>query len=125
MTSEDDQRPAVPDAVHATGDELARQQAIKQIERRRHFHIELAVSGVAVLVLIAVWASSEYHNADGWPTHGFSQSSGLHDVWNLWIIYPLLAWLLWVVARGWSVHGRRPISEDEITREIERRHGRR
>jgi 2TM domain len=105
----------------ATGSEqLARQQAIKQIERRRHFRISATASGIGVFILVVIWALSEYHNADGWPTHGFSQSSGIHDVWNFWIIYPLGAWVVILAAHGWSVYGHKPISESDIKREIER-----
>jgi len=71
-------------------------------------------------VLVAIWAISEYHNAGGWPTHGFSQSSGVHDAWNFWIIYPIMAWLLILGGRAWDVYLRKPISEGEIKREIER-----
>src|SRR5271165_2475529 len=98
-----------PDAP-ANRDELIRQQAIKQIERKRHFHVELVASAIGVIVLVAIWATSEYHNAGGWPTHGFSQSSGIHDTWNLWIIYPIIAVALILAARAWFVYGHRPIS---------------
>jgi 2TM domain len=108
----------------ATGNEqVARQQAIKQIERRRHFRIALATSGIGMIILVIIWALSEYHNAGGWPTHGFSQSSGIHDVWNLWIIYPLGAWVLILAAHGWFVYGHKPISESDIKREMERQAG--
>jgi 2TM domain len=108
-----------PDAP-AEADQLARQQAIRQIERRRRFRIGSAWSALGILILVVIWAISEYHNAGGWPTRGFSQSSGIHDVWNFWIIYPLGAWLLLLAAHGWFVYGNRPISEGEIKREIER-----
>jgi hypothetical protein len=42
-----------------------------------------------MVILVLIWALSEYHNAGGWPTRGFSQSSGIHDVWNFWIVYPI------------------------------------
>jgi hypothetical protein len=103
--------------------DLTRQQAIKQIERRRRFHIEVVVSAIGMVILVAIWASSEYHTAGGWPTSGFSQSSGIHDVWNFWIIYPIIAWVLILAARAWSVYGHKPISEREIRREIERQSG--
>jgi H+/Cl- antiporter ClcA len=109
----------------ATSDELARQRAIKEIGRRRRFRIELVASAIGMVILAVIWAMSEYHNAGGWPTHGFSQSSGIHDVWNFWIIYPLIAWVLIIAARGWSVYAHKPISESEINREIERQAGRR
>jgi len=54
-----------------------------------------------MLILVIIWAMSEYHNAGGWcqrPTQGFSQSSGIHDMWNYWIVYPLGAWVLILVA---------------------------
>jgi hypothetical protein len=115
----DTPRDAGPDAP-VDSELLARQQAIKQIERRRRFRIGAAWSAIAMIILVAIWAISEYHNAGGWPTQGFSQSSGIHDVWNFWIVYPLGAWVLLLAAHGWSVYGNKPISESEIKREIER-----
>jgi hypothetical protein len=109
--------------VPANGGQLARQQAIKQIERRRRFKISTAVSAVGMLFLVAIWAIAEYHNAGGWPTDGFSQSSGIHDVWNFWIIYPLGAWVFLTAAGGLTVYLRKPISESEIKHEIERQAG--
>jgi hypothetical protein len=111
--------------VPADSDELARQAAIRQIERRRRFKISTVTGTVGMIVLVAIWAASEYHNAGGWPTQGFSQSSGIHDVWNSWIIYPLIAWVLLTAAHGWLVYGRKPISESEVKREIERQAGQR
>jgi hypothetical protein len=114
-----DRSPDAPD----DGDQLARQQAIRQIERRRRFWVSTIWSGIAMLILVVIWAISEYHNAGGWPVDGFSQSSGIHDVWNFWIVYPLGAWLLVVAAHGWFVFGNKPISESEIKSEIERQTG--
>ena len=97
-----------------------RQQAIQQIKRRRRFQIEMVVSGIGMMFLVLIWATSEYYNAGGWPTQGFSQSSGTHDVWNHWIVYPLGAWVL--IMAG-SVYRHRDISESDIQREIDRRAG--
>jgi len=107
----------------AEGDELARQQAIRHIERKSRFWISTIWSAVGVAILVVIWATAEYHNAGGWPVHGFSQSSGIHEVWNFWIVYPLGAWLLIVAAHAWAVFGNKPISEGEINREIERQRG--
>ena len=76
-----------------------------------------------MLVLVAIWAITEYHNAGGWPGNGFSQSSGIHDVWNFWIVYPVGAWLAILAAHGWYFHQRKPISESDIKREMERQSG--
>jgi hypothetical protein len=47
----------------------------------------------------------------------------MQNVWIFWIIYPVLGWVLIMSARAWSVFGRKPISEDQIRREIERQSG--
>jgi hypothetical protein len=108
-----------PDAP-VDGDQLARQQAIRQVERRRRFWISTIWSGIGMAILVVIWAAAEHHGAGGWPVHGFSQSSGIPGVWNFWIVYPLGAWLLIVAAHAWVVFGNKPISESEIRREIER-----
>ena len=41
-------------------------------------------------------------------------------MWNYWIIYPFIAWVLLTAAGGLSVYLRKPISESQIRREIER-----
>jgi hypothetical protein len=107
-----------------TSEQLARQQAIKQIQRKRRFWISTVGWSVIMIFLVVIWATGEYHNAGGWPTNGFSQSSGIHDVWNYWIIYPFGAWVLLTGASAWWVfRGRKPISESEIKREMERQAG--
>ena len=113
----------VTDIESAAGDQAARQQAVKQIERRRRFWFSTAAWAIGMTILAVIWAMSEYHNAGGWPTKGFSQSSGIHDVWNFWIIYPLLAWAALTAGHAWMVFGHRPISESDIKREMERQAG--
>ena len=62
-------------ASEAGGDE-PRQLAIKQIERKRRFKMHRhGVAPVGMIFLTVIWAISEYYNAGGWPTDGFSQSS--------------------------------------------------
>ena len=108
-----------------TGEQLARQEAIRQIERRRRFWFRATAGTVGMIVLAAIWAIAEYSNAGGWPTSGFSQSSGIPDVWNYWIIYPAIAWVLATAADAWWVFGRKPVSEDQIKHEMERQAGHR
>jgi hypothetical protein len=100
--------------------QLAREQAVKQIERKRRYWIGTAISTIGLLVLAVIWAITEYHNAGGWPTQGFSQSSGIRDVWNIWIIYPAIGWAFLTAAFGLDVYLRKPISESQIKREMER-----
>jgi len=107
-------------SVPSSAEQLAREQAIKQIERRRRYWISTAISTLGMLILAAIWAITEYHNASGWPTQGFSQSSGIHDVWNIWIIYPAIAWAFLTAAAGLGIYLRKPISESQIKHEMER-----
>ena len=109
----------------AIGGQLARQEAIAQIERRRRFWFRATAGTVGMLVLAAIWAIAEYNNAGGWPTGGFSQSSGIPNVWNYWIIYPAIAWVLLIAADVWRVFGHKPVSEAEIQHEMERQAGQR
>ena len=113
-----DDRPAHIDLdTPADSEQPARQQAIKQIKARRRFKISTGAAAVGVTLLVPIWAATEYRNAGGWPTRGFSQSSG-NKVWNIWIIYPFLAYALITAGHGWFVYGRQPIAEGEIKREI-------
>lgn len=121
----DDRRADTEPKPPAESDQLARQEAIKQIQRRRRFWISTAAWAVVMILVVVGWAFSEYHNAGGWPTKGFSQSSGIPHVWNYWIIYPLIAWVLLTAANAWGVFGRKPISEAEIKHEMERQAGQR
>ncbi len=107
-------------ATPAEGEQLARQEAVRQIERKRRYWVGSAISFVGLLIVVAIWAISEYHNAGGWPTQGFSQSSSIPNVWNIWIIYPAIGWAFLEIAAGLNVYLRTPISESQIRREIER-----
>ncbi|HUC25680.1 MAG TPA: 2TM domain-containing protein [Streptosporangiaceae bacterium] len=109
--------------AHVVGEKLTRQQAIRQIERRSRFWIRAATGTLLMVVVAVIWAFAEYHNAGGWPTKGFSQSSGIPNVWNYWIIYPAIAWVLLTGADALRVFWRKPITEAEIEREIDRQAG--
>jgi len=112
-------RPADVGAPARTVEE-ARQQAIRQIERRRKFNRQLVISGIVIVLLVMSWAHSEYHNAGGWPTSGFSHRSSIPHVWNYWIIYPIILWASIMGFRAWSIYGGKPISESDIEEEIRR-----
>jgi hypothetical protein len=105
-------------SVPPSAEQLTREQAIKQIESKRRFWVNTAIFTLGMVVIVAIWAITEYHNAGGWPTHGFARSSGIHDVWNSWVIYP--AWVLVTATIGSSVHLRKPISESQIKHKMER-----
>jgi hypothetical protein len=119
-----DDKPAdVESAAPDDSEQLARQEAIKQVKARRLFKVSTTASAVGVALLVPIWAATEYQHAGGWPARGFSQSSGTPNVWNVWIIYPVIAWVSLTAARGWAVYGRKPAPEGEIERETESQPG--
>jgi hypothetical protein len=104
-------------------DQRVRKLAVEQIERKRRFSMRAFGAAAATVVLVIVWAVSEYNNAHGWPTNGFSQSSGIYHVWNYWIIYPVIALALGVAIDSWHTFRHRPITEDQIRHEMDRLRG--
>jgi hypothetical protein len=109
------------DALAASG-QLARERAVKQIRRRRRFWFWAMLGTLFMILLTVIWAVSQYHTAGGWPTHGFTQSSWppVPNVWNGWIIWPAMVWVLATGGYAWFVFGNKPVSENEIKREMER-----
>ena len=110
--------------IPAQGDEeQVRKLAVEQIERKRRFYTRAFGATALAVVLVIIWALAEYHNAHGWPTNGFSQSSGIYHTWNSWIVYPIMG-LSFFVAIDWlQTVRRRPITEAQIRREMDRLRG--
>jgi hypothetical protein len=97
--------------------------AVEQIVRKRRFHMRAFGAAAVAVLLVIIWAITEYHNAGGWPTSGFSQSSSIPHKWNSWIIYPIIG-LSFFVAIDWlQTVRRRPITEAQIRREMDRLRG--
>ena len=55
-----------------------------------------------MLSLIAVWVFTEYINHGGWPS-GATLGAGGNGVWNLWIIYPIIAGIL-LMSLHWTMN---------------------
>lgn len=92
--------------------------ALDRIRRRRNFITHLLAHVVATVFLTLVWATTEYHNAGGWPT-GFRTGRTNHD-WDPWIIYPVLAGTFALALHAWIAFGRQPVTEADVNRELER-----
>ena len=109
-----------PEVIDESDDQQVREMAIKQIEQERRFHKHVASCVIVSILLVIVWAISEYNNAHGWPTNGFSESSGTSHVWNIWIIYPVVVMGALLVSEAWNTYRKKPITEREIQRHIDR-----
>jgi 2TM domain len=102
----------------ASQDDALRKLALRQLERVRSFKVHLAVFLVGMPILTAVWALTEYMNADGWPDR-FSDSAG-PGTWNPWILWVLLIWGGLLAIQGVRAYFGRPPTGAEIDRELER-----
>ncbi len=85
----------------APGEErTARDAAMERIKKRRDFGAHLFVYVVVNAAVWGVWAVT----GAGYP-------------WPAWVTG---LWAIGVVLNAWDVYGRRPITEEEVRREMER-----
>jgi 2TM domain-containing protein len=106
------------ETLEAPEDAALRTLALKQLERIRSFKLHLAMFLVGMPAVTAVWALTEYMNADGWPER-FSDSAGPSN-WNPWILWVLFIWGGLLAIQGVRAYFGRPPTESEIDREIAR-----
>lgn len=80
--------------------ETSREAAVKRLKAKRDFKSHLATYVVVNLMLVAIWALS-----------------GRGYFWPIW---PIAGWGVGLVLNAWTVYFQKPISEDEIRREMDR-----
>ena len=86
--------------VSADTEQEIRDQAIERLKKRRDFKTHVLMYVTVNAFLVVIWAISD---------SGF-----------FWPIFPILGWGIGVIANAWDVYGRKPISEEEIRREVDR-----
>jgi hypothetical protein len=86
----------------ATEEDELRDRAVASLKKKRSFRASLIAYVAVNALLVVIWALSGA---------GF-----------FWPIFPILGWGIAVGLQGWDAHGggRRGITEDEISGEIER-----
>ena len=83
----------------AGGQDL-RERAIARLKQKRDFGAHLFVYLVVNGFLVGIWALT---------------GSGF-----FWPVFPMFLWGIGLVLNAWDVYGRKPVSEDRISREMER-----
>ena len=111
------------EVIDESDEQQVRQMAIKEIEQERRFHKHVVEYVIVSIVLVIAWAISEYNNANGWPTKGFSESSGTPHVWNLWIVYPVVVLGALLAREAWNTYRKKPITEQEVRHHMDRLKG--
>jgi hypothetical protein len=86
----------------AQSEQELREQAIGRLKKKRDFRGHVFIYVAVNAFLVVIWAITSGGDNFFWP------------------IFPILGWGIGVAANAWDVYGRKPISEDEITREAER-----
>lgn len=77
-----------------------REAALKRLKAKREFKTHLAVYVIVNALLVAIWAMS----GGGY----------------FWPIWPIVGWGVGVAFNAWSAYFEKPISEDEIRREMDK-----
>jgi class 3 adenylate cyclase len=99
--------PAPPAPPAALADQQA---AIKRIRAKRGFERHAIIYVAVNLLLIAIWALT----GPGYANHRHEAES---DFWPIW---PILGWGVGLGVHYWAVFHQKPISDDEIRREMEK-----
>jgi uncharacterized ion transporter superfamily protein YfcC len=89
--------------VAPSTDQELREQAIRQLRKKRDFRTHLFIYVLVNAMLVVIWAVTGA---------GF-----------FWPAFVILGWGIGVAAHAWDVYARKPITEEEIRRETERLQG--
>jgi hypothetical protein len=109
---------AEPDASR---DERAlRELATRQVERVHSFKLHLIAFAGGIVAIGVIWMLTEYFQDNRWPTRFADADDGDPGTWNPWFFYAVGIWAIVVGVHAIKVYARRPPTEAEIQREIER-----
>lgn len=82
-------------------DNERREAALERVRAKRDFRNHVAVYVIVNLMLVVIWA--------------LSTSPGY-----FWPVWPMLGWGVGLAIHGWKTFLEKPISEEEIRREMEK-----
>jgi 2TM domain-containing protein len=95
------------DEVLATTRDALREQALDRLKKRRDFKAHLLVYTLVNLAIWGVWVVIAASSGGSWP----------------WPVFLTLFWGIGLAMNAWDVYFRRPITEQELDREIDRLQG--
>lgn len=97
-----------------------RELAVRQVERVRSFKLHLLSFVVGIVGLGVLWMLSEYFQDSTWPSRFADSDDGVPGTWNPWFFYAVGVWLIILGVHAVKTFARRPPTEAEIRREIDR-----
>ena len=104
--------------------------ALEQIYRIRRFKLHLAAFAAGLPALTILWVVTEYFEENTWPSR-FASDPDVAGTWDPWLFFVAGLWLIGLVIHALRTYLgppigpigryiRRPVSEEEINREIAR-----
>lgn len=90
--------------VVADTPEALREQALRRVKKRRDLGAHVFIYLVVNVVVWSIWVIIGATSHSWWP----------------WPVFLTLGWGIGLVMNIWDVYLRKPITEDELQREIER-----
>ena len=107
------------------GQRALRELAVRQVERVHSFRIHLVSYLIGVVGLGLIWMLTEYFQDNSWPARFADADEGRPDTWNPWYFYAVAIWTVILCVHAAKTFGRRPPTEREIQREMDRMNERR
>ena len=95
------------DEVLGTTAEALREQALRRLTKRRELKTHVVVFTLVNLTVWGIWAAIAATSGSSWP----------------WPLFLTLFWGIGLVMNAWDVYFRKPITEHELEREIDRLEG--
>jgi fatty acid desaturase len=89
--------------VVATTPDTLREQALERLKKRRDFKAHLLVYALVNVVVWGIWLVIAASSHSWWP----------------WPVFLTLFWGVGLVMNAWDVYLRKPITEEELRREME------
>jgi hypothetical protein len=116
--------------IPAGRQERLRALALEQIYRIRRFKLHLAVFAAGLPALSILWVVTEYFEEDTWPSR-FASDPDVAGTWDPWLFFVAGIWFIALVVHALRTYLgppigpvgryiRRPVSEEEIDREVAR-----
>ena len=116
MTTEE----TTPAPVRTDEEGALRELAVRQVERVHAFRIHLVSWAIGIVGLGVIWMLTEYFQDNRWPARFADADEGRPDTWNPWYFYAVAVWTVIICVHAAKTYARRPPTEAEIQREIER-----
>jgi hypothetical protein len=96
------------DEVVGTTSAVLREQALRSLKKRRDFKTHVVVYALVNLVVWGIWVVTASNSGSWWP----------------WPIFVTLFWGIGLAMNAWDVYVRKPITEEELRREMAHLSGR-